>query len=418
LAARWLFSGLFVFLAYHAVVGEPARGVALALGVLPAVMMLRDLVLYNAVVLVLALSTVAVALRYPAARLLVFRPRFIVLGVIATAFWLLAYLLTGDYFVNLRGLELAFSVAAVGVLSHRPSLVPTALRTLLLTVTAIGVALLGFGDRLGAAVVGDVALGNPVAFGIPLTLLLFAVAADGGRWIGLHDRPMVRTVGLAVIGVFLLLSASRASWLAGAVGLLMILVLNRRHRGVFRFGIPLLIVATLVLLRTDRGEDVRAWFERSFGSERTLTQRTSGRWDQWTLFPTVMGEAPLWGFGPGSGPDIYADYSLRDSRISFRSGNDMQWHSLYQHVAVETGVIGLTVVLLLLGTTVHSAYRYWQRRRLLLPLLGMIGFVLIAATVTGMDAASGLLLGFGFLAEARAVPGPNNPGSLEATLVG
>ena len=41
--------------------------------------------------------------------------------------------------------------------------------------------------------------------------------------------------------------------------------------------------------------------------------------------------------------------------------------------------------------------RWWHTRGVIAPLLGTIGFMLIAATVSGMDAAAGLFLGFGLL---------------------
>ena len=43
--------------------------------------------------------------------------------------------------------------------------------------------------------------------------------------------------------------------------------------------------------------------------------------------------------------------------------------------------------------------RWWHRRREIMPLLGTLGFMLIGASVSGLDATSGLFLGFGLLVE-------------------
>jgi len=80
----------------------------------------------------------------------------------------------------------------------------------------------------------------------------------------------------------------------------------------------------------------------------------------------------------------------------------LEWHSLYQQLAVETGVIGTAALLLLLIHMVKGNYRWWHGDGVITPLLGTIGFMLIAATVSVMDGASGLFLGFALLPPPRA----------------
>jgi ribosomal protein S18 acetylase RimI-like enzyme len=119
-----------------------------------------------------------------------------------------------------------------------------------------------------------------------------------------------------------------------------------------------------------------------------------------------MTDAPIWGFGPGAGPRIYARYSALDPRIKYRRGRETAWHSLYEQIAVETGVIGVAVLVTLLALMVKSSYRRWRESAELTPLLGALGFIMVAATVSGMDAASGLFVGFALLARAVYRPPP------------
>jgi O-antigen ligase len=117
------------------------------------------------------------------------------------------------------------------------------------------------------------------------------------------------------------------------------------------------------------------------------------------VFPAVMRDAPVWGFGPGSGPAIYAQYSAQDPAVRYRPGRRYEWHSLYQHVAVETGGIGSVALLIILAFLIRTNYRWWKHNREITPLLGTLGFMIIGLTISGLDAASGLFLGFGLLVD-------------------
>ena len=176
-----------------------------------------------------------------------------------------------------------------------------------------------------------------------------------------------------------------------------ILLFNRYHRGWAAACLGLLVIATTVVLQTNRGTFLAAWYDRTFSPARTLAQRTSGRSDQWSMFPEVMKDVPLWGFGPGSGQDVHARYSALKTHVKLRAGSRLRWHSLYQQLAVETGVIGSAALLLLLIHMLKGNYRWWHDDGVITPLLGTVGFMLIAATVSGMDGASGLFLGLGLL---------------------
>lgn len=406
-ASRWLFGALLGFGALNFVTGTAAATLAMTLALLPATTILKSLFFWNAVLGLFALGLAAHLARAPADRAMFRRPAVGVLLTIATTYWLCSFLLTGRYEENLRALELALAAVTVLVLSRHPQHLATALLGAALTSLALGLAFLPHGDRLGIAVIGGHRLGNPITFGLPCALLLILANADRGRWFLLQRLPGARTALSGVLGVLLLLSASRASWLAAVASLLVIMVLHSAgRRAVLRF-VAVIALLAVVAMQTERGSVLPLWFDRTFSSERSLGNRTSGRSDQWMLIPAVLREVPVWGFGPGSGGAMYAHFSAREPRVSYGRGKETAWHSLYMQLIVETGLIGPAVVAVLFASLLRSGVRLWTTQRQIMPFLGTLCFFLIALTVSGLDAASGCFLGFGLMSATtgRAPPG-------------
>jgi O-antigen ligase len=199
------------------------------------------------------------------------------------------------------------------------------------------------------------------------------------------------------IGLLLLLSTSRGSWLIAAAGVPLIFAYSRSSRRFAILALVFTVMAGAAVLQTKRGSELTIWFDRTFSERRSLGNRTSGRSDQWLLLPLVMKNAPPWGYGPGMGSRVYAQYSALDPRVKLHPGHRIQWHSLYLQIAVETGLIGIGVLLLSLGVLGYRDVQYWLSTGDIAPVLGVVGFFLIGLTVSGFDAASGLYLGFALL---------------------
>jgi O-antigen ligase len=397
LGSRWFFLSAFALLGLNLLFAAPPTVLALILGLLPGAMFLRDLFVYNSVIVMLAIGVGYMLLRSASARQILRRPDFVYLFCFSALYWLLSYAFTGLYYSNLRIWELSLAAASVAVLLPFREHLATALFGVLLGLGALAMGTFGYGDRLGYAEVDGVLLGNPISFGVPLLLLLLLALADGGRWLLLHQSPGRRAAVTIMAGALLLLSNSRASWAAAALSLGLLMLLNRRQRRVVVIYLALLVLVAAVVVHTSRGATVIAWYGRTFNADRSLLQKTSGRSDQWLLMPKVMALAPPWGYGPGSGPAIYARFSLLDPRVSFRPGQEMAWHSLYQQVAVETGLVGSAVLLLFIAYLLRLGYRWWQLTGEVMPLLGTISFLVLVATVSGADPASGLFVGFGLV---------------------
>jgi hypothetical protein len=229
--AVYLLTVLFVCLVYHFITRTPQAASAVVIGTLPVWMLLRNYFYYSSVELVLALCVFAWMEGGMSDFKAVWKDR-LVQGMFAmfAIYWALAFLLTGDYSSEMRVFELFFSALNVYLLGKHRRWLGTAFFGVAVSVVAIGFGLLPYGDRLGMAEVGGSRLGNPISFGIPAALVLLLSLADGGRWLMLRERPKFRLALQTVVGVLLVLSTSRGSWLVLIFGAGIILMTDRSQR--------------------------------------------------------------------------------------------------------------------------------------------------------------------------------------------
>lgn len=398
LGARWLFASLLLTLLVDHVLGRQLTALAVTIGAVPALMLLRNLFLYNSVVVLLVGNLAILLARSPGHLALFLRHRLAWISYIAALYWISSVVLTGDYYANLRTLELAGGAASVVLLARHRAYLATTLYALLGTIVVIGIAFLPSGDRLGSATIGGVNLGNPISYGLPLALLLLVVMAERGRWLLLQRNTALRVALMAIVGALLLLSTSRGSWLVAGAGVMAIVLLERSSRRVALIGLVVMLLGGVAVLHSARGKDVSIFLDRTFNDERSLGNRTSGRSDQWVLFPTVMEAAPPWGYGPGRGPVVYSRFSAHDPRIKLKPGLVFDWHSIYLQFGVEVGALGLGLLLVGLGALFGIGVRHWTATGEVMPIVGTLGFCLVGLTVSGLDAESGMYLGFALLA--------------------
>jgi hypothetical protein len=264
LGARWLFAALVACLCMNALFGHAPTPLLLVVATLPATLLLRNQLLYNGPPVLLGASVLWLAVRAPVTRHALLRPTFLLTTLAALAYWLVSWLQTGEYDVNFRLCELLGGVAAIVALAPRRRALATALFGMAGSLVAIGLALLGHGDRLGYAEIGGVRLGNPIAFGMPLAFLLALTVADGGWWLAL-ERSRLARIGVGVgAAVLLVLSTSRAGWLVAVVSLVLVWALDRRARRALLVMLAALAVALAGVARTSREPVLAAWVERTF----------------------------------------------------------------------------------------------------------------------------------------------------------
>lgn len=390
LAGIWLFCGLLAFMAYGFLTKQPQSAIALMIALIPATMLLRGMFFYSAQI-VIPVAPVIYHLSVRPYRLANITKDRLLSGLLvaALAYWWLSYLRTGDYSVNFRMIELTFTAADVYLLAGSRSYLASALMGLAVSTVSVAAGLLPYGDRLGTLQIGDIRMGNPISVGLSSTLILLMIFADQGKWLLLRQGFVRRALLTVPVALVLALSTSRGSWLVTSIGLILILAMVRRGRGTILAILALLAVAVGFLLSTDRGGAILHYFDEATSPDVSWQKRTTGRADQWTSFPAIFEDSPIWGFGPGSGKAVSLRYT-KEGKV---------WHALYLLVGVETGLIGLMGIAFMLGELFRRGVRHWQSHREIVPLLGLISFMTIGVSVSGIDAISGVFLGFAFLAQ-------------------
>src|ERR1019366_10267652 len=124
-------------------------------------------------------------------------------------YWWSSILYTGDFTSNMRLLDYILSSTAIYFLANRRSWLATALVGLGLSGSVLAVSLLPYGDRLGAADIDSIHVGNPVLMGVPSAMVLLLALADNGRWLLLENHPLGRGFLALVSGEWLGLPGSR-----------------------------------------------------------------------------------------------------------------------------------------------------------------------------------------------------------------
>lgn len=405
-AGAWLYIVLLVFVFHHVMRGRLACFGALVVGLTPVLMLLRGEFYYHMPIALLAGVVICwlISARKNASHLWAnIQLRLMLLFTVA--YWLVSFSLTGDYSSNLRALELSLSVCAIWLLGGSRRYLFTALVGIILSTLAICIGMMPFGERLGMASVGGFGLGNPISLGIPLALAVTLAIADRGKWLFLEGRTWPRAAFGVTSAGLLLMTTSRGA-VAVMLGILTVLLLvGGRQRLLVVAFLALLTFAIPILLASSRGPYLDQWYVRTTSSERTWSQVSSGRSDQWLLFPRLFRESPLWGFGPGLGRIQYAKYSTLNEGVTYRPGKQAEWHSLYLQLGVETGLIGLVCLACFVIALLVTNVQHFHRTHEIVPFLGLAGFLIVALSVSGMDAISGVLLGLAFLSTSPGVAG-------------
>ena len=372
--------------------------VALIVASLPALSYIRVFFFYNSVLFMLGLGLVFWFAHSHKECARLWKNQLIRWFFIAgMLYWVLSVLLTGHYHANIRVLEMLCSAGSIYLLAFYPKYLASALGGLSISIIAVVIGVFGLGDRLGMASINGAMVGNAISFGLPVALVLILAAADSGKWLLLQKSGIIKNVLIAMCATFLLLSTSRGSWLVAIVGIGVAVFYQSQQRRKIFVAILLMGCVLVGVLQTKGGERVSEWFEKLTDSERTLSQKTTGRFEQWLLFSEVLEDSPIWGVGPGHGKKAFGTYAAVNRDVTVGHGKELAWHALYMQVGVETGMIGLIVLAIFLGRLIVKTIIYRRLTGQVVPLIGILGFMTIGISVPGLDSISGLFLGLAFL---------------------
>lgn len=374
-------------LSYRIVTKDPKGMMTTVIGCMPLLMLLRNALSYSSVEIILALAVLIWFAHDPADLKRVFQDRLMLLfSIFVLLYWLVSFARTGDYSSNLRSFELLLTALGIRLLGRYRTYLGTAFIGLAISAFSMGLALAHYGDRLGMAEVDGEKVGNPISFGIPVALLFLLSLAEGGRWLMVQGKTPLRFIINIAAGILLLLSTSRGSWLA-VTSSLIVLLAGQRGRGKLLKYIALIALVLTVWFNFADSATLDKYIFKTFHSSAYWSAETNARVAQWTSFPKAFADSPVWGFGPGSGKAVSIQYS----------GHSLIWHALYLHVAIECGLIGIGLLALFLLAIVVRSIKYAMMTGELVPLLGIVSFMVVGCTIPAIDGASGLFLGCGLL---------------------
>jgi O-antigen ligase len=210
--------------------------------------------------------------------------------------------------------------------------------------------------------------------------------AERGRWLTLQDKTPLRFLINIAAGVLLLLSTSRGSWLAVSSSMTVLLI-GQRGRGKLLKYIGMVALVLTIWFNVADSATLDKYIFKTFNDSHYWSAETNARVAQWTTFPRAFADSPVWGFGPGSGKAVSIQYC----------GLSLIWHALYLHVAIECGLIGIGLLAWFLLTIVVRSIKYAMMTGELVPLLGIVSFMVVGCSIPAIDGASGLFLGCGLL---------------------
>ncbi len=394
LACWWFYAALFTVLAYDGLQHRHLQCMALMLAATPMLLLVRDRLFYSApevlYVLVMVQAPMADLKRLRGNRLAM----ALVLGTLV--YWLASFVYTGTYASNYRGLELALTACTVYLLAQHRTYLRAALAGFALSSIAVGFGLLPNGAvmtngvavfRLGGARIEGRNLGNPISFGLTVTMVFLLTISSSGRWLGLPGRRWTLPALQLVAAVWLLLSTSRGSWAVAIAGAVIIYWTEPRQRRLLAGGAAVVLLMGAMLTLFTRDATLTSYLDKTFSGEDSLDKLTTGRAKQWESFPTAWADAPLFGHGPGM--------SLQEGRTYF--AKNLIYHSLFLQIGVETGTFGLALLFVFLYVLLRKAYHYYRVTGDPIALIGWAGYILAGVSVPALDAASGSFLGLALM---------------------
>lgn len=83
------------------------------------------------------------------------------------------------------------------------------------------------------------------------------------------------------------------------------------------------------------------------------------------------------------------------------TGRHLELHSLYLQVIAETGVMGFIPLMLILGALLRRTSVHLRQYGEVVPLVGIVGYMLIGLSVTAFDVVSGIYLGLAFMSREQ-----------------
>jgi putative inorganic carbon (HCO3(-)) transporter len=257
--------------------------------------------------------------------------------------------------------------------------------------------------------------GASLAFCIPL--LIFFIAEKKATF----PRRFFMLLLLLIFLAAFVLSYSRAAWLSLVVSLIFSLVV------IFKISWKIIIPASAVVIISlivlwqpammkleENRQDSSGELPKHLRSISNITTDASNleRINRWKSALKMFRERPLLGWGPGTYQFQYAPFQMADGKtiISTIYGEGGNAHSEYLGSLSESGIPGMVLYLLLLGTVLFSGIRLyykevktWRGIMILAMITGLMTYVVHGALNNFLDTDKISALFWGMIAAIVAL---------------
>ena len=226
------------------------------------------------------------------------------------------------------------------------------LAILLVTCAVVHLLLVMYG--FGTQVVGGIRIYDDIAYpffedhcvyAAFLVITLAFLIAFGLGYLRGGSATAVNVIALLVASA-VALTFVRAAWISVALMLLYFLFHFRRQAASVNLLLTFLVLdllAVVLVLSTDLGD---LFMQRMQTISDTGYVANYDRLDRWLAALSMWRDEPIHGMGYGAYPDVYPEYIMY--RTAYSTHLRMGAHNLYFEIMAETGVIGLSVFLLML----------------------------------------------------------------------
>ncbi len=208
-------------------------------------------------------------------------------------------------------------------------------------------------------------------------------------------------VATAVFGLAILLTFVRAAWISIVLLLIFYLFQFRMRKSAVELILGLLLsllIGIILLITTDLGRLFLQRFDTLMDFQYVANYDRLDRWfAAWHMWLDHM----LFGVGWGAYPDIYYDYIVLGGAYSTHIR--MGAHNLYLEIMAETGIIGITVFLLMIQQFFRQCYLLQKRitdrfqRVFLIAMQGAMITYLFHALLNNLGPSDKISLTFWFL---------------------
>lgn len=217
---------------------------------------------------------------------------------------------------------------------------------------------------------------------LALALSAFLLAGRYPKWVRIG--ALASTVGLTLL---VILTQSRGAFLGLIIGFGLMIVRSRSKARLLRFGA---IAVTVVTLAAPQAVWSRFSAMKYLLNTDTIGEADSSAEQRYILLQIAMQIArdnPVHGVGLGAYADAHGFYAESRPEWAFGRGN-RDAHNMYVNLAAETGIPGLVLFLLMLGSALLHAMRTETKIRVIRPLeaeqLRILRFGLIAYLVAAI----------------------------------